>query len=195
MASLTFAAMENFRLEDVIVSSRGSKSAQLKNGRSPVMFMPTDYLQTPFGPCSFQNQETTRMTLEFRCDEETEQFFNNLDEWSIQYISENSERLLRKKLSPDLVAERYHKTLKRHDKYPPLVKTKINLNSQRDCSFWNDQGQKLPEPDWRFSSIKPKIVISGLWIMGSDFGWVCNTTDCLVGEAQSQCPFELPPQE
>ena len=72
MASL--AAMDNFRLEDVVVSSRGSKSAQLKNGKSPVIFMPTEYLQMPAGPFSFQDQETTRMTLEFRCDEEAEDF-------------------------------------------------------------------------------------------------------------------------
>ena len=157
--------------------------------------MPKNFLQVPFGPCSFQNQETTRMTLEFRCDEETEEFFTNLDEWAIQYISENSERLLRKNLSPEAVAERYHKTLKRHDKYPPLLKTKINLNSQRDCNFWDEKGQKLPEPDWRFSAIKPKIVISGLYIMGSDIGWVCNTTDCMVGENTAQCPFDIEPME
>lgn len=182
-------------LRDVVVSSRGSKSAQLilENGGAVTHLFP-EYTISPFGgPSSYDKDPTAaRLNLDVHVNDETMHFFEQLDSWALSYLLEHSQRLFKKELTDASITERYKSLLRPSDKYPTVLRMKINLAGPRACRFWNAQGEQIEPPqDWKGLSFKPKVIIPHFWIM-SDFGFLCNVTDILLGEAPTiESPFGI----
>ena len=93
--------MEGGHLSDQTVSSKGQKSCQLTADHQPVKFQLGEGLRTRFGASTFdKNVDAVRRNLDFDLEEgETLEKLKEIDAWAIDYITEHSERLLKKKLS------------------------------------------------------------------------------------------------
>jgi hypothetical protein len=111
MIRLPASSVNDFQLQDTQTSGRGAKTATLLgcNG-GKVMYSigagdaPTT---TPFGASTYNDEVSTRKTLDLRVDENEAEFFQALDVWAVEYLSKNSERLFKKGLTPAQVQEHY----------------------------------------------------------------------------------------
>ena len=179
-------------INDVHVNAKGIKSAQLLDENRKPLFYHGDLARSPFGPSNFDKDESApRMNIELRMSPEHMQFFEQLDEFIVQYLSVHSERLFKKQLSPEAIRDRYSSSMKQSDKHDPLLTCKINIpKSMTPCRFWTEAGERTQMPaDWRRTDLKPKLHLSHLWIMGNSCGLVINLTDALVTEESAAFPW------
>jgi hypothetical protein len=190
MIRLPASSVNDFQLQDTQTSSRGAKTATLLgcNG-GKVMYSigaggaPTS---TPFGASTYNDEVSTRKTLDLRVDENEAEFFQALD------VCKNSERLFKKGLTPAQVQEHYRSPVATKEGYQPLVRTKINTSGPNAVRCWDAQREvtELPE-DLRGCQLLAHVHLSHLWIMGRDFGWVFTVHDLMIVEQVSQeSPFD-----
>ena len=79
-------------------------------------------VRTPFGATTFNDESATRKTIEFTLSPEQHKQFQDFDEWAIEYLSKNSERLLKKPMNQEQIKQLY--------KSPVTSKTALtNLSS------------------------------------------------------------------
>ena len=178
----------NLQLKELTISARGVKSAQIATlDEAPLYFTLETLTHSPFGPSSFdKDPNASRMQLDIRLAGTEEEFFDSLDQWAVATVAENSERLFKKKLTPEQAYDRYHPCLRKSEKHPTLLKTKINLYGNRPCMFWNSSEELIGAPDdWKGLEFRARVHVSHLWLMGSDCGLVLNCTDLLLADKAS----------
>jgi hypothetical protein len=185
------ACFNNWSLADVHVNAKGAKTCQLSVDGRPMHRSSGGFCTAPFGPSNFEKDAlATRQNLELRIPPELETYFDELDQWMLQYLEKHSERIFKRVLSPEQIRDAYHPTLKRQGDYPPLLRLKIDSEGRRACRYWNADQQKREAPeDWRGAELKVMFHISHLWIMGTSCGLVLNSTDLLVQESSTAFPF------
>ena len=130
-----------WHLSEQSVSSKGQKSCQLTADHQPVKFLLGDGLRTRFGASTFdKNVDAIRRNLDFDLEEgETLERLKTIDAWAIDYITTNSERLLKKKLSRAAVENGYTPLVRTYGSCSS-VKTKINIRGPRAATYWDEQG-------------------------------------------------------
>ena len=189
-------AVENFTLADTQTSSRGAKTCTLLSAKGDKIIFTLGSLSrptsTPFGASAFNDEQTSRKTLDLRINEEEFNFFKQLDDWSIDYLTKNSERLFKKSLTRDQVKEHYRSPVTQKDGYQPLVRTKINTLGQAAARCWSGQRENIQLPeDLRDCNFIAQVHLSHLWVMGRDFGWVISCQDLMIlEEVRHECPFD-----
>ena len=139
--------MDSWHLSEQNISSKGQKSCQLTADHQPVKFQLGDGLRTRFGASSWdRNMETIRRNLDFDLAEgETLERLKAIDAWALDYITEHSERLLKKRLSHAEVQNGYSPLTRTYGSCHS-VKTKINIRGPRAATYWDDKGQQIHEP-------------------------------------------------
>ena len=101
-------------------------------------------------------------------------------------MTEHSERLLGKQLTREQVEFAYVSNIKRAEGKAPLAKFKINMpGSNKPARCWTEDGKPADFiTDWVGKTLKIKIMVSHLWVMGSaakaEFGFVCLLTDAMA---------------
>jgi len=185
--------MENWHLSDQTVSSKGQKSCQLTADHQPVKFQLGDGLRTRFGASTFDKVDVPRRNLDFDLEEgETLERLKAIDAWAIGYITLNSERLLKKKLSRPEVENGYT-TLVRTYGSCSSCKTKINIRGPRACTYWDDKGQQIPECPaegaWQDFAYTVQATLPQLWIMQGTFGLLLETTALCLQAPAAVNPF------
>ena len=189
-----------FQLADVVTSSRSSKTSRLRTCDGADVFYSTanNGLCAPLGPGNFdKTAPAMRVNLEARLDDEDVlAFFDGLDEWAVQYISENAERIFKRPMTPEQVVSGYHPCMRRKDGYAPLLHTKVSTEGPGALRCWDVGGAaREPPSEWMRTRLQLRFHVSHLWIMGTGLGLVVNTTDMqVVSEAsdaasERACPF------
>ena len=183
---------KNWHLAEVTTSSKGQKTCQLTNDHKPIAFHLGSRLRTRFGASSFdKNVETSRKKLDFdiTCDKQICTMLKQIDDWAVQYIFDNSAKILKKVMSKDVIQENDRPLLTSYGDNI-RVKTKINTAGHRVCSCWDDDRNPcdLPE-EWLNAEYDVQVSIPQLWIMGSSFGLTMETTSLMVHPIQNACPF------
>ena len=174
----------HWTLSDQSVSSKGQKSCQLTCDNQPVRFQLGEGLRTRFGASTFdRNVDAIRRNLDFDMEEgEALERLRAIDAWALDYITANSERLFKKKLSRAEVENGYTPLVRTYGS-SSSVKTKINIRGPRAATFWNDKGDQIhdcpPEGGWQDFAYAVQVSIPQLWIMQGTFG--------LLMEAQALC--------
>ena len=108
--------MDSWHLAPQAVSSKGQKSCALTADHQPVRFQLGNGLRTRFGASCFEKGvDAPRRNLDFDImDEEgVVAKLQEIDDWALGYITDNSERLLKKKCNRTDV----------ESAYTPLVRT------------------------------------------------------------------------
>jgi hypothetical protein len=195
LAEMPLPSVTGFFLQDTQTNSRGAKSATLISADTGKITFALGTQEggtsTPFGASCYKDEESVRKTLDLRVDEHEAQFFRQLDAWALEYITTHSERLFKKALTKDQVAEHYRSPLTEKEGYQPLVRCKITTAGLSAARVWNTEKQRIGLPeDLRGCCLVAAVHLSHLWVMGRDFGWVINVTDLqILSEDARECPF------
>ena len=183
------ALATDIRIEDVKTTQNGAKVANIKGGDGDALvYLPDEFLSIPFDPSTFVESDSLRKDLAINITDAMRKELARLDAVLMVYISEHSERLLKKRLTLEQVRASYSSCIRTTKEYPATVKTKVDLGGGR-CgnACWNEDGESIDLPDsWRAFLIKPRIVVSNLWMFGSKFGPVLRLTDALL-QAKPEC--------
>ena len=127
-----------------------------------------------------------------------EEYFTQLNKWTLNYVANHSERLLKRKASTEQIQDMYKSPLNVKQGYAALLKAKVNTTGNNAIRFWDADGELTDEPtDWKTTKIIPQLCIRNMWLMGGNFGWVIEVSDCQVFPHIMTCPFArlTPPQE
>ena len=151
MATANLSTLK-WHLAEVTISSKGQKTCVLTNDHKPIAFHLGSRLRTRFGASTFdKNIETSRKNLDFDItnDQQIKALLGQIDDWAIQYIFDNSTRILKKTISKDVIKENYRPLLTSYGD-SIRVKTKINVAGHRTCLAWDEDKnhRELPEEDW-----------------------------------------------
>ena len=89
---------------DVVCTSRGSKIAPLKCNGKHCIYTPSSYLKVVFEPgCFDKDPNAQRLNLVLECDDEFQAQIKAFDLWIVEYLTANTERLLKRKMSQELL--------------------------------------------------------------------------------------------
>ena len=186
-------------LQNIVVNARGGKASILL--RDGERFAHTFDLpvQAPFQPGNHDKDDTAlRQNIVFRCNDEVDKFFGELDTWAVAYITEHSERLLGKELPAGQIETNYISSIKQSEGRPPLVKFKLNMpGSNKQTRCWDAEGNEIDFiRDWAGRDFKLRVLVSHMWLMGSceksEFGFVVLITDVLEKKTVHASPFTKP---
>lgn len=192
--------VKTFSLAEPQISARGAKSCTLSGKDGKVIFALGDRTtpaSTPFGASTYGDDVSQRKTLELRLTDAQAQEFVNFDIWAIDYLTEHSERLFKKKQTRSQIEEHYRSPVTRKEGYQPLLRTKLNTEGRNAVRVWNEHNERMPLPeDLRQYELVPRLHLSHLWVMGRDYGWVFSVSDLqiLQGGAEAPCPFGAVPE-
>jgi len=178
-------------LADLYTSKLGRKSARLrtKDTSEPIVFHTKKLMIAPFGPSlGFDKKtgDTRRLTLAIRCDDmSTLSFFEALDHWAKSYLTENSERVLGRKMTAEQIEATYKPCLRVSDKREPLLHAKITFGGEEPTRFWDEYKQRRDPPEltasaWQQSPAQFRFHVPQLWIMAGQCGLLVNVTDCKI---------------
>ena len=104
-------SLESFALKDPQISARGAKTCQLqdKDGKRVhfTLGSRTEPCTTPFGASAWNDENAIRRTLDFHLTDEQAAAFDAFDVWAKGYLAAESERIFKKKLTEEQVAQNY----------------------------------------------------------------------------------------
>ena len=175
----------------LVVTAKGAKQAPvLYTDGSPVAWQIDEYCEVPFEPSAFGDPEANRVTLCFTPSESLCAQIAQFDSWCIDAIS-STPGILGVVLTPEQVKERYASSLKLSDKGYRTLRCKMNKSGRYALQCYDTEKEKRPQPDtWRGCSIRPLLVLRGVWVMGRDFGSIIECSHCCVQECGGEdCPF------
>jgi len=182
----------NYKLADPQVNAKGGRYCPLSDGDKPAWILPSGKLYSPFGgPSTYEAAVyTPRQTLELRCDEELAATIRAFDEWAKTYILEHSERLFKKKLTPQQIQEGYRSPMHQKGDYAPNLRTKIDLEGRMACRYWTPEGIcQGPPDDYKMCEIRVRLLIRSMWFMQKEFGFTLQVMDMQVHTRSHVCPF------
>ena len=186
-------------LQNIVVNARGGKASILLRDGERLTHTFDLPVQAPFQPGNHDKDDTAlRQNIVFRCNDEVDKFFGELDTWATAYITEHSERLLGKELPAGQIETNYISSIKQSEGRPPLVKFKLNMpGSNKQTRCWDAEGQEVDFiRDWAGRDFKLRVLVSHLWLMGSceksEFGFVVLITDVLEKKTVHAFPFTKP---
>ena len=132
-----------------------------------------------------------RTNLDFDITDQKEllEFLKKVDDWTVDHIFDDGVRLFKKVMSREAVKEHYKPLLNIYGDRAS-VRTKINIRGHRVCQCWDADrnATELPE-DWLSNSYDVQVSLPQLYVMGNDFGWVCECTAMRVHPILNECPF------
>ena len=186
---------DSYALKDPQISARGAKTCQLqdKDGKRVhfTLGSRTELCTTPFGASAWNDENAIRRTLDFHLTDEQAAALDAFDVWAKGYLAAESERIFKKKLTEEQVAQNYRSPVIRKENYRPHLRCKINVSGANACRAWSDADERreLPE-DLRGSLLVPRINLSHLWMMSREYGWVLQVGDMMVIDNSEECPFD-----
>ena len=183
--------ISNLAFAPLFTTAKGAKQLPVlyKNGDA-VAWQTDEYMEVPFEPSAFNDPEASRVTLCVTPSDTLTSMVAELDAWCINTLSANPS-LLGISLTPDQVRERYSSSLKTSDKGYVTVRAKINKSGRYALQCYDPELVKRSHPEtWRGCSIRPRLVLKAIWVMGRDFGAILECTHALVKKgADEACPF------
>ena len=188
-------ATKDWTLKDPIVSSRGAKSCPLEcRGSSVTLQVGTSDcpVSSPFGASSYGNEATSRLTLELSLEPTHTPQWDAITAWARKYLVEHCERLFKRKLSAETIAENFKPPTTQKGEYRPLLRCKLQTTGHRAARCWDSSGNAIPLPeDLRNLPLSVKVRLDRLWRMSKEFGFVVEITDIQLHEAPAavECPF------
>ena len=177
----------------LVTSSKGAKQLPtFFSDGALIVWQPEEYLEVPFEPSAFNDAEANRVTLCMTPSDAVCETIRALDEWCIDTLSADTVALLGVQMTPGQVRDRYVSCLKTSDKGYKTLRVKMNRSGRYALQCYTTEKQKCVHPqEWRGCSIRPRLVVRSVWIMGKDFGALLECSHAIVKKDSSgdECPF------
>jgi hypothetical protein len=196
---------------DPSTNKRGGKSVFIYRGpglnTSPSIQLTKDTdprLRTPFGVSKYGEDPgappSTRMNLDYNMDcKELEDFFHELDDFLPKVAFEKCADWFKKTLSQEEIRSMYKPLITTSDKYPSLVRTKINTAGPHAARIWRVTAVKGGRCTYaegcvddivKGATFWANVSVSGMYFLARLFGCTLTTTDLLVfPPARQSIPF------
>jgi hypothetical protein len=176
---------------DATLSKRGAKTAPLLADGKPLVYMPAAYMPVVFQPSAYgAPSDANRVNLVVRSNDSVATELEELDQYLVATLVQESERLFGKQLSDASVRERYVPLLHQSDKYPATVKSKLTLSGQGATKLWDEEKRSRGQPEcWTACQVRPRWHLKCLWFMGTSVGVTVEATDLLLTETSRECPL------
>jgi hypothetical protein len=187
-------------IRDPQINARGAKSCQIEKSAPQVgsdakirFFLGgrDEPSSTPFGATSWGDEATTRKTIEFNLTPAQEAKFDEITAWAHEHLAKHSERLFRKVMSAEQVADTFRPPVTKKGDFHPHLRCKINVAGAAAVRCWDAAGKSVPlPPDLKSYKLVPRIMLSHLWMMARECGFVMVVTDLQLIEGEGDtCPF------
>ena len=115
-------------IDDIKTTQNGAKVANIKGGDGDALvYLPDEFMSIPFNPSTFVESDSLRKDLVLNITDAMRKELARLDAMLMVYISEHSERLLKKRLTLEQVRANYCSCIRTTKEYPATIKTKVDL--------------------------------------------------------------------
>ena len=125
-------------LRDTVVSQRGAKSCPISNPDGSKVFLTLgtvrDPVSAPFGASSFNEAETTRLTLELNLNPEQEKAWDVFDEWPVHYLTKHSARLFKAIKTEAQIRDAHKSPVTRKEDYRPHIGQRLRPRARMLCA-------------------------------------------------------------
>lgn len=190
MATIDTSALS---LGDVVVTGKGAKQIPLhfKHGES-VIWTPRDALTVLFEPSAYNQPDATRVNLCLSVTPAVAQSLEGFDEWCINTLALESQRLFGTTLSVEDVRGRFQPMLRTYEATgSQSMRLKMNTTGRSRLRIWDTSRNPISAPpSWTQCSAKCKIRLKGIWLMGkNEMGVVAEAMDVMLDDADAECPF------
>ena len=190
---------KTWTIRDPQISARGAKYAIIEDSSSgatdgKVRFYIGDKnypTGTPFGASTFNGEEAKRKNIDFFLAPAQEEELSRFYEWALPYLAEHSERIFRKKMTIDQVADCLKNPITKKGDFKPQLRCKIDTSGMHAVRCWSCTGESCDLPaDLRGYKLIPRVLLSHLWCMQKECGFVFLATDLQLLESEKDvCPF------
>ena len=178
---------------DPFTSAKGAKSCAIlnKDGAKISFEMGTceEPLFTPFGAQCWQDNPSSRKSLEIDATPRVSATIKAIETVLKQQLVANSQKIFGKALTVDKVEDLWHSPMQqKNPDYPPRVRLKISPST----SLWDGVTKTAlpPDTDLRGASIVVKVTPVGVWLMSRESGLTLLCQHILVYPAASaSCPW------
>ena len=180
---------------EVLLNAKGGKSCNIVCcGETPKFRFatPENPIYSPYGASSW-DIGASRLNLDFVVNDDLRTFLTNLDNWAKQTLKENSIKFFGKKLKE--VDSIYVSCIKQHAKggivYPDTCRCKLNTHGVRACRFWDENHNKIEQPNIKNVACVPLVEVRGFWFNTNSAGLSLEISDLLVKEVvEKSCPWD-----
>ena len=160
------------------VAGKGVQTAACTYNGAPLEFiMGTEFFKAPFGASAYKNPEATRLNLEL-----------DVTQSPVLPILEQLEETVQKNVE---VSSVFHSNISFSEKYgSKRLRTKLNMAGHKRCRFFDMDRKRMEPGDLRNCSVRPHILLRGLWKQGNTFGLQLECLNLMVAPAEEEaCPF------
>ena len=114
------------------------------------------------------------------------------DEWCVNTLALESQRLFGTTLSVEDVRGRFQPMLRTYEATgSQSMRLKMNTTGRSRLRIWDTSRNPISAPpSWTQCSAKCKIRLKGIWLMGeNEMGVVAEAMDVMLDDAEAECPF------
>ena len=196
MAAFSEIPLDSLQLGEVFLTGKGAKQIPLSIANEPVLRQPNDWLTIPWTPSAFNNPEATRVNLVFNAQAGSTAMESllALDEWSINILSERSEKLFGKAITKEQMRSRFQPSVKTHEVSGMRTwRCKMNTNGKGATRLWDTFRTPIASPVecWTQCTAKCVVKVKGYWMMGqNEIGLILEATNVMLNTTAAECPFE-----
>ena len=190
----TFTNCNNWNLLPVATNVRGVRSAAITCENSAPVKLLLGPTHAPFGAGSFQPEEKIRLNLDLTCTEVYTKMLSVIDAWVIGRLAADPMGYFKKPMSLAEIKSIYKASSTPHSKngveYSDTMRTKLNMEGPKVVKCWTPEKVSRALPlDWRGCTLKPIVLVRGVWFMSGQCGITFETQHCTVEEEDLECPF------
>ena len=182
----------NFQIGDIVTSSRGAKSIPiLTYDNQPFIWMPADMQNVVYEPCAYNDDNANRVDVCFAVTEALETQLTIYDGVILKALTKDSMKYFGQSLTETQIKERVQPSIKTSEKGYSNFRVKLNREGRGRAQVFdmNREPRALPE-SFLSCSLKPRLQLKGLWIMGRDMGPIWELVAMQVDDKGAAiCPF------
>ena len=188
---MTTTSKIDFKLGDLIVSSKGAKQIPVTNkAGSPLIWMHDESLSVCYQPSAFNDPDATRVNICLGTTDSLAEQLKSLDSSLVTAIAADSKKYFGQTLSVEEVMNRMQSSVRVPEKGFTHWRCKLNLSGRGkvQCYCMDKNVRAFPE-SWLDVSVRPRVQIKSIWIMSKEIGVLYEVVACQIDEQSRECPF------
>ena len=182
----------NFQLGDIVSSVKGARSVPiLTMDNQPFIWMPGEMQHVVYEPSAYNDEAANRVNVCFAVNDALETQLTKYDDVILKALTKESLKYFGQVLTETQIKERVQPSIKVSEKGFSNFRVKMNKTGRGRCQVYDMNREPRPLPEAFLScSIKPRLQLKGLWMMGRDLGPLWELVAIQVDEKGSDvCPF------
>ena len=156
------------QLSEATANAKGAKSCKLDSNGAQVIFNLGDSslpAYSPFGATNYGDDTSYRQSIEFKLTPEQQKHWEAFDQWCLDYLHTNSQRIFKKQMTHEQLRESYRSPVTRKEGFENHLRCKINSSGPKVARAWKDQERIELPSNLKNVPLVPRITLSHMWMM------------------------------